>query len=92
MYEHWRDFLASSPVAERVKLPARVVIQRTGLTPRELAGIREQGRYGPVPEEEETCELEVGVQVLARGRTVRRGREWFFQVKEVLVERKGGGG
>ena len=86
MYENLTDFLRSSPVAERVRLPARVVVQRTKFTPRELAKIRDQGSYGPVADDETVCELEAGGQVLARGRIVRRRGQWYFQIKEVLID------
>lgn len=82
MDDRLRTFLESSPLAERVRLKARVVLHRARLTPRGIRAIREAGRYGPIPRPEELCELEVGGQVVARGRIVRRRGECWFQVLE----------
>ena len=70
-------------IAKRVKLPGRVIIQRTRLSPRELAVLRDRNSYGPITKREEICELEVGDQLLARGKIVRRHGEYYFKVREV---------
>jgi hypothetical protein len=75
-----QSFFESSPLAGRIKLPTRIVIQRTKLSPGELMQIRESGRYGPIPQKQEICELEAGGRVLARGKIVRRRGEYYFKV------------
>ena len=75
-----QSFFESSPLAGKIKLPTRIVIQRTQLTPGELMQIKESGRYGPIPKREEICELEAGGSVLARGKIVRRRGETYFKV------------
>jgi hypothetical protein len=77
-----QSFFESSPLAGRIKLPTRVVVQRTQLSPGELMQIRESGRYGPIPKKQEICELEAGGRVLARGKIVRRRSEYYFKVLE----------
>jgi hypothetical protein len=77
-----KQFLDSSTIAEKVKLSPEVVVQRLSLTPAEILGIRKEGRYGPVPEKERICELEVGGQVLALGKIIRRKGETFFKILE----------
>ena len=71
MDDSMNSFLDRSPIAERVKLAGRVIVQRTLLSPRDLLGIREKQSYGPVPKQA-ICELEVGSQVIARGKIVRK--------------------
>ncbi len=82
MDEKTRAFLAGSPLARSLRLPARIVLQRTKLTAQELAAIPRAESYGPVPEAERACELEVGGQVLARGRIVKRRGAYWFRVRE----------
>ncbi len=88
MSDSVRDFLSKSPLANRIKLPTRIVVQRTQVSSGRLVQIKKDGSYGPVPKEEEVCELEVGGQVIARGKIVRRRGEFFFKVRERLEEVK----
>ena len=76
------QFLNNSIIAAKVKLEPRIVVQRTFLKPRDLLDIRERQHYGPVPDKEKICELEVGGQVLARGKIIRRRGELFFKILE----------
>jgi hypothetical protein len=86
MSDSVRDFLSKSPLAHRIKLPTRIMVQRTQVSSGRLVQIKKDGSYGPVPKEEEICELEVGGQVIARGKIVRRKGEFFFKVRERLEE------
>ena len=79
-----KQFLDSSAIAAKVKLSPEVVVQRLLLTPGEILEIRRAGRYGPVPEKERICELEVGGQVLARGKIVRRRGEYYFKILDKI--------
>lgn len=65
-------------ILDRLTLPTRVIVNRSELSASGLAGIVQEGEYSPV--EGDTCELEAGGQVLARGRIVRRRGRWFFKV------------
>ena len=67
---------------EKVKLDTRIVLHRTGLSPEDMAVIRQSKEYGPIPREQEVCELEVGGQVIARGRIIRKKGAWYFKVRE----------
>ncbi len=65
-------------ILDRVTLPTRVIVNRSRLSPTELAAIVRKGELSPAGEE--ACELEAGGQVLARGKIVRRQRRYFFKV------------
>ena len=84
MDESTVEFLASSPVAERIKLPARVVLHRTVLTPREIARIKSGERTLSPDSEEAVCELEVGGRIVATGRIVKKRGKYQFRVREVM--------
>ncbi len=83
MDDSMNAFLDRSPIAERVKLAGRVIVQRTLLSPQDLLSIREKQSYGPVPKQEEICELEVGSHVIARGKIVRKRGDFYFKVMEI---------
>ena len=70
----------------RLALPSRVVVHRFPRDPGKLAAMAAKGEFAPG--EGDTCELEVGGQVVARGRIVRRGGRHFFKVMETS---QGGG-
>ena len=77
-------FLESSPIAERVHVTPRVILRRTE---KKVADLQAQLEGGTVRLEDlggEVCELEVGGQVLAKGRLVRRKGKCWFCMTEVL--------
>ena len=78
------SFLKGSPIAERVRPEARLVLQRTRLSLVELAAVRQAGKYGPIPDRHSVCELEVGGQVLARGKIVRKRGAYYLRITEVI--------
>lgn len=80
------EFLTNSPIAKMVKLPTTIVVHRTAYSPAEIAGMKSTGSYGPIPREEEICELEVNTEVIARGRIVKKKGEYFFKITEVSKE------
>jgi hypothetical protein len=80
MESHTR-FLAESALAERIKIPSRVIIHRSAISPGSLAGIIQSKSFAP--KEPGICELEAGGQTLARGKIVKRGGEAFFKVLEI---------
>ncbi len=86
MEEKMKLFLQNSPLAEKVKLDGKVILQRTKLSPLDIYNIQQQKQYGPIPEKEQLCELEIGGQVLANGKIVKKHGEYFFKVKKLLTQ------
>ena len=82
--------LLEAPIAERVKIMGRVIIHRTQLSTGELVKIKEEKKYGPVPEKGEICELEIGGQILARGRIVKKRGGFYFKVIDSVLDNQGG--
>ena len=80
MAENINLFLRNSQVAKKIKLPVRVIVHRTQLSPKDIIRIKGEGQYGPIPKDEEVCELEIGGQVLAHGKIVKKGNSWFFKI------------
>ena len=64
------DFLEDSPMAERIKLPTRIVVHRGELSPADIATIKSTGQY--VASTEPVCELRVNGTILAHGRVIKR--------------------
>jgi hypothetical protein len=71
-------------IMDRVKLPTRVIVQRFPITPAALSAATQKGELAV--EGGVTCELEVGGQVLARGRIVQRRGSFFFKVTAIGEE------
>jgi hypothetical protein len=68
-------------ILDRITLPTRIVVNRAEQSASGLAVIVQEGAYCPAAGD--TCEMESGGQVLARGRIVRRRGGFFFKVIEV---------
>lgn len=79
-------FLKDSPIAARTRLPVSVVLQRTSLSSAALLEIKERGVYDPDAIDTRDCELEVGGQVLARGKIVKRRAHSYLKITEVLFD------
>ena len=77
-----QEFLRNSTVAELVKLPARVIVHRTRLTPAEIAQLQSGESSDKIPLNPTTCELVVGDEIIASGRIVRRRGMHYFRVSE----------
>ena len=69
---------------DRLKLPTRIIVNRSELTTAALADIVQKGEYSP--ESGDTCALAAGSQVIARGKLVRRRGRYFFKVLEMARE------
>ena len=82
MEKQLNNFISTSPMASIVKLPAKVVLHRTQLSPKELINIKRKGEYGPAPKE--LCELVSGGQVIAKGQIINKRGEYYFKVKELI--------
>ena len=78
-------FLDHSPLARAVELSARVVLHRPTLTPADAAAVQQQDSYGPIPDHERVCELEVDGRVVAKGRIVRGRGGAEFVCDEVTL-------
>jgi len=84
MDSHLQAFLDRSPLAESLALEGRVVLARESLDQEQM-----EERYAPgsrvvLPSLGQDCVLELGGRELARGRVVRKGRDWYFQVREEI--------
>jgi len=73
-------FFKESVMAARVTLATQVVVHRDLVSPRSLDALGTSGTYVTGAS---VCDLEVGGQVVARGRLVVRGGKRFFQVREM---------
>ena len=76
MSDNLDQFLKKSPLANRIKLEGKVVVHRTRLRPRDIAGFRQQGFYQV--QEAETCTLTIGSQIIASGKIIERDGEYYF--------------
>jgi len=91
MEEKLKSFLQSSPIAEKVKLDGKVILQRTKLSPLDIYNIQQKKQYGPIPKKEQICELEIGGQILASGKIVKKKGEYYFKVLKVLENESSAG-
>jgi flagellar motor switch/type III secretory pathway protein FliN len=82
MSEQLERFFRESDVPGRIRLPAEVVVHRTTLSPADLVETRKNGRFVASDREGDTCELEVGGQVVAIGKIVKKGKNWYFRVQK----------
>ena len=78
------EFLTASPIAAKVKLPARVILRRLTLTPRDIAAIKSGDLAVSPPNGETVCDLEVGGRIVARGKVVKKRGGFRFRVREVM--------
>ena len=69
---------------ERIPLPTRIVVNRMNLTAEDLARLLRAGEL--TADGDPGCELEVGGQIVARGRMVRRRGGWYFKVLRMKGE------
>jgi hypothetical protein len=74
------DSFLAGPVAGRIEFPGRVVIRRGQMN---LAGFSGMVAHGEITVPgKPVCELELGGQVIARGRIEEDGGEYFFVAQE----------
>jgi hypothetical protein len=71
---------------DRIALPTRIIVNRRELSAADFGEIVQRGALGPAGED--TCELEAGGQILARGKIVKRRGRYFFKVLETAEEEK----
>ena len=87
MNETVKEFLDKSPIAEKIKLKGRVIINRAKLSAGSLSEIYREKSYSP-PEKYDTCELEFGGSVLASGKIVRKRGEYYFKVDSIIENKE----
>ncbi len=79
-------FLENSPSAENVKLKSEIILQSVRLNASDILELKKSGEYGPIPEKEKICELKIGGEVLANGKIVRKGGEYYFKILKSYIE------
>ena len=81
-----KRFLDTSPIAQKTKLAACVVMKRTRMSSLELMNIKEDGEFNAGAVDINACELEIGGQVLARGRIIKRRGQSYFKIVDLLFD------
>lgn len=71
---------------ERIRIPTRIIVHRSELTPNALADIVRTRTLTPA--DGAVCELEAGGKIVARGRIVRRRGAYWFKVGETAKEER----
>ena len=69
-------------VGERIRVPTHVVLSRIQATPDEVNRVRESGEHLPGPDHV-VCELVAGGEIIASGKLLKRGGEWYMQIEEL---------
>ena len=75
-------FIEESPIAERVSLPAHIVVRELTLSSAAVKRMMESGSFAPLGGH--VCDLEVGGRRVASGRVVWRDGGWFFKTASIL--------
>ncbi len=88
MNETVNQFLNDSPIAEKIKLKGRVIVNKSKLSAGDLAKIYEEKQYIPAQKKEDICELEFGGQLLASGKIVKRRSGYYFKVKSIINKKE----
>lgn len=86
MNEKLDAFIKQSPIAKRIRVEPKIVIRRTSLSPNDLAGIKREKTYGPIPGQELLCELEIDDKVFAVGKIIKKTDGYYFKVKQLIEE------
>ncbi len=86
-----KRFLGTSPIAGKTKLAGCVVMKRRRMSSMELMNIKEDGEFNAGRVDTNDCELEIGGQVLARGKIIKRRGQSYFKIIDLLFDdtRKG---
>ena len=77
-----KEFLLDSSLAERIKVPIRVVVHHTKLTPEEIVVMKKGDSERLFPEAPMDCELHAGEETIARGKIVKKRGGYYFKVLE----------
>ncbi|MBN2659317.1 MAG: FliM/FliN family flagellar motor switch protein [Spirochaetales bacterium] len=83
-----KDFLSTSPIADEVRLPAKVVLERKKLSVEELLSLESKGVFDVPGDRDNDYELEINGCSIARGRIVRKQGEYYFRIKEMCGEER----
>lgn len=79
-------FFESSPIARNTRPYACVVLKRAKMSAAALVRLKEAGSYDAGSMDTRACELEVGGQVVARGKIVRRWGKSFLKILETDIK------
>ena len=83
MDETFARFLQESPIARTVALQGRVVVHSMSLTLKELSTFLSQ-KVSSIGGRRGLYDLEVGGQMIARGRIVKKRDGYYFKVTKTL--------
>ena len=81
-----RTFLAESPIAKQTRLPATVILNREQTSSAALFAAKERGVFGPLEIDIKECALEIGGEVIAKGKIVRRRGKTYLKLKSAPVD------
>ena len=79
-------FIAESPIARQTRLPATVILNREKTSSAALFAAKERGAFGPMEVDIKECELEIGGEVIARGKIVRRRGKTYLKMTSTSVD------
>ena len=78
------EFLDSAAIAKKVRLPSLIVLQRMGLSPREILAMGDAGSYTAALKNDSIVELQIGESIVATGIIIEESGESYFEVHEVF--------
>lgn len=74
-----KDFFKHSPLAGKIKIPLRIVLDKREMTARQLASLKSEGK---IQLKEPLCQLLAGETILGTGRLIEKEGELQFQILE----------
>ena len=80
------EFLTKSPVAGRVTMRTRLILEQKSMNRKEIGEIAVRGEYGPMDNPGEGCKLECGGQVVATGKLVKKSGKFLLKIIETEKE------
>lgn len=83
-----KKFLSQSPLAEKVKVDSKVVLERLKFSAADLDEIRSRGDFSVDNRKESVVELEANGITVALGKIVKKKGESYFKVTQMKEEKK----
>jgi len=81
-----KDFFKHSPLAKKVKIPLRIVLEKREMSARQLASLKSEGE---IQLKEPLCQLLAGEKILGTGRLIEKEGKLQFQMNEEQEEDRG---
>ncbi len=78
MNESGEDFMKNPLLAEKIKLPLKIVIEQKKMSAKEFSRVRKEKEYRI---EKEICRLYAGAQFLGEGEISKKDGKVVFQIK-----------